>query len=63
MNIGKLLAVNPNGSINTSYDWHITGGVKGIWAMDSTSSKLYAGGDFLFVDEVSTPHYAQWTVS
>jgi len=55
--------VNPNGSINTSYDWHITGGVKGIWAMDSTSSKLYAGGDFLFADGVSTPHYAQWTVS
>jgi hypothetical protein len=62
-NIGKLLAVNPNGSINTSYDWHITGGVKGIWAMDATSTKLYAGGDFLFADDVSTLHYAQWTVS
>ena len=63
VNIGKLLAVNPNGSINTSDEWHITGGVKGIWAMDSASSKLYAGGDFLFADDVSTPHYAQWTVS
>jgi hypothetical protein len=62
---GKLTAIRFDGTIDRSWKPRVKGDTsrRGVFALLSTSTTLWAGGDFTAAGGASTPHVAEWQIS